>query len=744
MDLAEPANPRDGRLEASEPGALTSTGPVRGVGSPPAWRVYADLFLIGVLTLFVELALIRWLATEVRVFAYFKNLTLIACFFGGGLGCLVGSQLRWRKVMYFPALVLVLGLVVGPQLLGWDVIGATNRLLSELNDMPLWAWDRGEHGLASSLLGLCFLIVAFFLLSVLFVPPGQQLGHRLRQAPRLLAGYSANIAGSLVGVVVFDGISYLSAPPVVWFVMAGLLGLILIDRRRDLAIGLACTGAVALLLVLPRSPGIVTVWSPYQKLNLVPFVAHDAQGEQVLLGYTMFVNQATFQRIVNSDPRFLSQYPGLFPEAGEAAWLGYDLPYRLKECPAEVLVVGAGTGNDVAAALRNGSGHVDAVEIDPRIVELGRRFHPERPYADARVRVVVDDARSFLKRSGSSYDLIVFGALDSHTINSALSNLRVDNYVYTVEALQEARARLRPGGVIWLVFAVERAFIGERIYGMLSEAFGRPPLVFKNPPVGQLAVGGGTVFTIDREGRIEQLVMASSKLAGLVSQARIRGTSNPFLATDDWPYLYVRSRAVPRLYLIVMGAIVLMAVLMVRPYLGQLRRIDGHFFLLGAAFLLLEVQSISRMALVYGNTWQVNAVVISSVLVMILLANVAASRSSGRLLLPAYLGLTASLLVSYFLPTRELLSLASAPRLLAVGLIVGLPIFFAGIIFALSFRSFQAPDVALGSNLLGAIAGGACESASFVVGLNALALLALVFYLGSLVCVLGRLRRGTV
>ena len=53
-----------------------------------------------------------------------------------------------------------------------------------------------------------------------------------------------------------------------------------------------------------------------------------------------------------------------------------------------MLVLGAGSGTDVVAALRHGARHVDAVEIDPVIVRLGRQYHPDQPYSDPRVTVV--------------------------------------------------------------------------------------------------------------------------------------------------------------------------------------------------------------------------------------------------------------------------------------------------------------------------------------------------------------------
>jgi len=92
-------------------------------------------------------------------------------------------------------------------------------------------------------------------------------------------------------------------------------------------------------------------------------------------------------------------------------------------------------GNDVAAALRNGAGHITAVEIDPLILKLGKQLHFEKPYSSSRVQAVQDDARSYVQNSKERFDLIVFSLLDSHTTNSHFTNIRIDNYVYTLEAL---------------------------------------------------------------------------------------------------------------------------------------------------------------------------------------------------------------------------------------------------------------------------------------------------------------------
>src|SRR5262249_45053861 len=116
---------------------------------------------------------------------------------------------------------------------------------------------------------------------------------------------------------------------------------------------------------------------------------------------------------------------------------GYHVPYTLLGGPVgRALGGGAGSGNDVAVLLDRGAEHVDAVEIDPAILDIGRAQHPDRPYASPRVRAINTDARAWLNDTHETYDLIVFGTLDSMTRLSALSTVRLDTFTYTLDCLR--------------------------------------------------------------------------------------------------------------------------------------------------------------------------------------------------------------------------------------------------------------------------------------------------------------------
>ena len=110
-----------------------------------------------------------------------------------------------------------------------------------------------------------------------------------------------------------------------------------------------------------------------------------------------------------------------------------------------MLIVGAGTGTDVALALSRGATRVDAVEIDPRLEQIGAQRHPDLPYADPRVHVHIDDGRAFLERSSDHYDMIIFALPDSLTLVAGASSLRLESYLFTVEAMRSVRDHLAPG-----------------------------------------------------------------------------------------------------------------------------------------------------------------------------------------------------------------------------------------------------------------------------------------------------------
>jgi hypothetical protein len=381
----------------------------------------------------------------------------------------------------------------------------------------------------------------------------------------------------------------------------------------------------------------------------------------------------------------------------------------------------------VAGALRNQSRSVDAVEIDPAILALGKREHPEQPYASSRVSVHLTDARAFLRRTKQQYDLILFGLLDSHTQLSDYSNMRIDNFVYTEESFREARAHLSPDGVLFIKFQVDRPWMGGRIAKMLTQVFGKTPVIFN---ADSSYSSTATCFAISPSARIEQALASDPNLARFVtSNLQLFPTQVP-VTTDDWPYLYQEGRRIPRAY-ISLGILVLIVSLLMYLQIPEARHAPPSlfYFCMGAGFLLLEAQVISRLALYYGTTWQVNGIVISAMLAALLLSNLVVEYS--HFALPRILLLAAiviGLAIAYFIPLHWLpVSPAMAGAILAG--VFSVPVFFAGLLFSTEFRTAASPSAALGANVLGAVVGGLLENLSLITGMHALIPVAIVLYL---------------
>jgi SAM-dependent methyltransferase len=421
----------------------------------------------------------------------------------------------------------------------------------------------------------------------------------------------------------------------------------------------------------------------------------------------------------------------------------YDEPYRFRR-PDTVLVLGAGTGNDVAAALRAGATYVDAVEIDPVILSLGRTLHPERPYDDPRVHQWNAEARTFLRLTYRRYDTIVLGYVDSHSLFSAMSSVRLDNFLYTREAFDELRRHLTPDGTLAVTFTVHEQWIADRLNGLMARTFGATPLVFqgaKSSSSGTVFLGGPAVA--GRQVTYMAYHPGQPTTDGShtwVYEENAEGYLAPVLfsqsaqmPTDDWPYLYLRVPSVPTNYLICMlGLLVLSAFTVVQT--TGLRRIRWGFFFLGSAFLLVETKAMTELAIFLGSTWTVNFFVITTVLLLIMAGTFLVLHSPRPSARSAYFALTAVLLGTYAIPVHGLLSWESPLRNVAAVVLLCLPLFAAAIIFARQLATEPEPSAALGSNLLGALAGGVFEYSSMALGLRSLYLLALLLYAISWLC----------
>ncbi|MFZ0818703.1 MAG: methyltransferase domain-containing protein [Candidatus Acidiferrales bacterium] len=684
---------------------------------------YSKLALVSGLSLFLELLMIRWVSSEIHVFAYFKNFVLVACFLGFGVGC----YLCRRRANF---LALAMPLLTVAVVIKWPSTGL-RFLVARLPDyigaysnVDLWGMPRlalGWYSFSALAAATALIVSLFAMIAFIFIPFGQFVGWYLENTKRGILGYTVNILASLTGIGFYTLLCFMDKPPVWWFAAGGLVLVILLWKRPRVSIAAAGVFAVcAIFASLGPGAGSTTYWSPYQKLTLTP-EADPKSGE--LLYYQLNTNDSWYQLIMNLSPEFVAGHPALFGKEG-ADWNAYNLPYHFYEHPPDVLVLGSGMGNDVAAALRHGAERVTAVEIDPLILDLGRKLHFEKPYSSPKVKVVVDDARSYIQTSQERFDLIMFSLLDSHTTSSSYSNIRIDNYVYTVEALRAARQMLKPDGLFIVKFVVQTPFIAGRLQALLSEVFGTAPLQI------QIDVGGARFFIAGSEARVRQALLDPGLGAYYEAHRHFEMAPAP-LTSDDWPYFYQKAPGVPASVVIVSTALLIMGWFFLSGAGISRSSFSAHFFFLGAAFMLLEAQIVSKMALLFGTTWMVNSIVISGLLLLIVGSNMLVEWQPKIPVEIAYAGIFLSMLAAYLIPMERFIFTSIWLKALTASLVLCLPVFFAGIVFIRSFARAGFSGNALGSNLLGALAGGLLESLSFWTGIRSLLIVAALLYLAS-------------
>jgi len=683
-----------------------------------AKHVDAAILFSAALSLFLELGIIRWQSSIFPFFAFYKNFSLLACFMGLGLGYALAARDRIPLVIVFPLLAWQFSLMT---IVRYGL--GINLLTIPFHEQLTIGIMGGVSSDLSQILFLYELLAIVFLITALtFMPIGQLCGRLMERRTKLRA-YGLNLLGSLLGVLLMLVASFLWTPPLVWFAPCFLAILLFTLRMPSLMmVSLSFTMVCTIVLAWPVNPLWNRVYSPYQLLEI---------GRSEDTGLTLISAAGHYyQRIYD------------FSDAKSTRWSKfrgyYDFPYKAHPTLANVAVVGAGTGNDVAAALRAGAEHVEAIEIDPAIQLIGKLNHPEKPYSDARVHTVINDARSFLRTTEQTFDLVIYGLLDSHTLLSQGSSVRLDSFVYTVEGLREARARLKSDGVLSLSFSVLSDALGRKIYLMLQQTFdGRPPICV------MAGYDGSIIFLESNDGKWAlppKLVEDAGFMDRTAFYAALSLQAD--VSTDDWPFFYMPQRIYPVSYLIMVIQVLALSLLVAVNFIPERPKFSYlSFFFLGAGFMLIETKGITEMGLTFGNTWQVIGIVIAGILTMAFLGNCAVQWLDIRRPLAPYLFLFAALAVGWYLAWSG--GFASTPLgRLETSIVLTLPLLFSGIVFSTLLSSKGQISGMIAMNLLGAICGGLLEYNSMYFGFRFLYLIAMGCYLLAFVSELGFWKKG--
>lgn len=570
------------------------------------------LFLVSWLLLFMELACIRWFAVHVVFLTYFTNLVLLACFLGMSVGCLTAG--RQRNYLNATPALLGIGVLVA---LGIERLrGALQPVLDVGNQaspqVVFFGTEYTNYDPANFLIPIEAVAGFFFVVIALaFVGIGQQLGRALGEIPNRVQAYTVNILGSLAGIVLFTGISWLELSPFWWFLLVGL-------------------GIGWLLYPRPATRPLIVQWIPRALLLAVvaivtPMAGKTSAGSSGLPKLDLGIlggkedpaatrhYWSPYYRIDYDPPPVRTISANLLPiqqmhSIEEKTWGSthfYALPYLLNRdsgsLPFEdVLVIGSGSGNDISRALQWGAKSIDAVEIDPVVLRLGKQDHPDHPYDDARVHDFLGDGRNFLRSTDKKYDLILYALVDSVVLHSSYSSIRLESYLFTEQAFRDVRRCLKPGGLFVTYNYFRQGWIVARLDKGLKEAFDAEPVVLTLPFMPRVDPEKDTFndFTIlvdgvpgadGKPGRLDQLRQAfqqhkeywlaaqespgtkspdgfanppeadRKKWRPLAEQdpdknppwryyapAEVVQPAEPLrVARDDWPFLYLRNPMIP-------------------------------------------------------------------------------------------------------------------------------------------------------------------------------------------------------
>lgn len=327
----------------------------------------------------------------------------------------------------------------------------------ELNSLEIF-WSTRQFG-------------RLFLLYLLFAVPffcaataiGLALTKHGADSPRLyradLIGGGMSAAAATLLLFVVHPVTALQLVSTVGFLAAALFAL----RRGTLAVA-----AIGIALVIAARPLALPLrMSQFKELShalRIPGakVVDERSSPHGLLT-TVVSPRVPFRHAPGLSLSFAGEIPpqtGVFTDGGgmtpivqgrNLEYLDY-LPtavaYHAGRPKESVAVIGAGGGSEVLSALVHGASRVTAVELNPQMVELVRAHGG--PLDDRRVRVVTAEARAFIRETGQRYDAIQLALVGSHGASAAGVQALSESYLYTVEAMTELIAHLRPGGYLVL------------------------------------------------------------------------------------------------------------------------------------------------------------------------------------------------------------------------------------------------------------------------------------------------------
>ena len=679
-------------------------------------EIYLNVVLAAGLSLFLELSIIRIHSSYLHFFSFLKNISLISCFLGLGIGYALKNYKIYSINWIYP--LLTIQIII---LFFLNQTPVSSILINPIAEQLTMGQDTARS-ISHLIIIYTFILFIYIFNALCFIPIGHMISI-LMQPLEGLKAYSFNLIGSLLGILLFIILSFFWMPPLVWILISYLIFLVINKKNKEKNL---FSGACVILLVILLSSFIKdkkeTIYSPYQNISIEHLTT--PQNPVIIqtshLFYQALLNLSENLKFTLEGGKTPGNIFGHHVDVNHEREF-YNLPYLISSDIKKVLIVGSGAGNDVAAANRFNIKNIDAVEIDPVIANLGKKYHPEKPYSKENVNLSINDARSFIKNNKSKYDAIIYGLLDSQTNLSSKGGIRLDSYVYTIEAFEEAKKSLKKDGFIYISFFVQTPELGYKLFKMLEKTFYVKPLVLKSE------VNDRYIFISKNDEKIK------FDLSNLKYFKPINDFGKKIykvdLSTDDWPFLYMPSKVYPITYLSIVTLLILSSIIFLNKIIEIKKNNFSYIcFFLGAGFMLVETKCITEIAKIYGSTWMVTSIVIATILIMAFIANILVIKKIKLNISQIYLFLLLSLFLGYFCSTVGFNFFNQKILNLILPILLTLPILFSGLAFSKELSRLNSASQALSANILGAMLGGFLEYNSMYFGLSSLYFLAGFLY----------------
>lgn len=188
--------------------------------------------------------------------------------------------------------------------------------------------------------------------------------------------------------------------------------------------------------------------------------------------------------------------------------------------PKNVLLISGGISGTLNEILKYHPEILDYVELDPLILDVGRRF---TKYLDRRVNVIIQDGRMFVKNTKNKYDVVIIDLPDP-------SNAQINRF-YTIEFFCELKRILNPEGVISLSLSSNENYMNVEIKNLNAIVYNSLKICFKNviviPGDKNFFVASDSELTYSipekiRKRGIETVYVNENYLFGKLTEDRIK------------------------------------------------------------------------------------------------------------------------------------------------------------------------------------------------------------------------------